>query len=216
MIRELIKTFYDKRKLSSFRKSWRENNSHNSTWVENCFDMSKVTVGKETYGPLKISSYGSNNCNLQIGSYCSIAHDVKFLLGGEHNYHIVSTFPFYNNVLKEQKDTTNKGDIIIGDDVWIGENVLIISGTKVGQGAVIAAGAIVVKNIPPYAIAGGNPARVIKYRCDEEKRNKLLNCDFSKMTEIMIKDNIDKLYTNVEEADISWIPQKDRKDLMGE
>ena len=67
-----------------------------------------------------------------------------------------------------------KGDIVVGDDVWIGENAIVCSGVTIGQGAIVAAGAIVTKDIEPYAIVGGNPAKVIKYRFNENIRKKLI------------------------------------------
>ena len=208
MIAGLLGTFREKRKLNKFRKYWRDNNQHNLTWAENKFDSEKVSIGNKTYGPLQIVCYGSNNCNLKIGAYCSISHNVKFLLGGEHDYHVVSTYPFQNNIFKKQLDTGNKGDIVIEDDTWIGENVLILSGVKIGQGAVIAAGSVVVKEIPAYAIAGGNPAKVIKYRCSKDRCKELLHCDYSQLTEQMIRKHIQDLYKNIEKSDISWFPKK--------
>lgn len=84
-------------------------------------------------------------------------------MSGEHNYSCFSTYPFHRYVIDGSFESISKGPIILEDDVWIGENCIILSGVKIGQGAVIAAGAIVTNDIPPYAIAGGVPAKVIKY-----------------------------------------------------
>lgn len=84
---------------------------------------------------------------------------------------MVSTYPFRNNILKKQLDTCNKGNIRIDDDVWIGEGALFLSGVHVGQGAVIAARSVVVKDVPPYAVVGGNPAGLIKYRCSKKEES---------------------------------------------
>ncbi len=208
MLKRITKLLKDKQRLSRFRKQWREKNENNSTYAVNIFDAERVFVGKNTYGPLHVVNFGSNNCNIRIGAYCSLASSVKFLTGGEHDYHTVSTYPFRNNILKKQLDTGNKGDIIVEDDVWIGENVLFLSGVHVGQGAVIAAGSIVVKDIPPYAVVGGNPAKLIKYRCSEERRLELCCCDFSKLTEDIIRQHEKELYEDIENADISWFPKK--------
>lgn len=81
----------------------------------------------------------------------------------------------------------SKGDIVIHDDVWIGYGAIITSGLEIGQGAVIAAGSVVTKNIPPYAIVGGNPAHIIRYRFDEELRLKLCTLDLSKIDVETIK-----------------------------
>lgn len=208
MFGKVLRLIKEKQKLSRFRKLWREKNSHNVTWTENVFDMDKVTVGKSTYGPLRIVNYGSNNCRIAIGAYCSIAGNVKFLSGGEHDWRRVSTYPFKNKILKEKGDTVNKGDIIVEDDVWIGEDVLILSGVHIGQGAVVAAGSVVAKDIPPYAIAGGTPARVIKYRCGEQRIKELLSLDYTKLTDEMVKQHEKELYNNIDTADVSWFPRK--------
>lgn len=208
MIKKVINLLNQKTELSRFRKLWKSKNSNNLTYAVNIFDSEKVFVGKNTYGPIQIISYGSNNCCLRIGAYCSIAQNVRFLAGGEHSYKNVSTYPFQNNILKKQLDTGNKGDIKVDDDVWIGESVLILSGVHIGQGAVIAAGSVVVKDIPPYAIVGGNPAKVIKYRCGEERIKELLRCDYTKLTNEMIIEHEKELYETIETADINWFPKK--------
>ena len=78
---------------------------------------------------------------------------------------------------------TSKGDIIVGDDIWIGYGAVILSGITIGQGAIIGAGAIVTKNVPPYAVVGENPAKIIKYRFEENIIKELLRIDFNKITD---------------------------------
>lgn len=211
MLGKMIRLIQKKLKVSRFRKHWRNKNTHNFTFAENVFDDKKVTVGKNTYGPLHVVNYGGNNCLLRIGAYCSIGGNVRFLSGGEHNYRVVSTYPFRNNILGQTKDTESKGNIEVGDDVWIGEDTLILSGVTIGQGAVVAAGSVVVKDIPPYAIAGGTPAKVIKYRCGEERIKELLRLDYAKLTEEMIRKHEADLYADIEIADLSWFPQKEKQ-----
>lgn len=102
---------------------------------------------------------------------------MTFLLGGEHRNDFVTTYPFNAlledfNFIKGHPHT--KGDINVGNDVWIGSNVKILSGVNIGDGAIIGANSLVTKDIPPYAIAGGNPAKIIKYRFDNETNDKLL------------------------------------------
>ena len=92
-----------------------------------------------------------------------------------HNFKRVTTYfvanKFFN--LDSQKDVFSKGDILIEEDVWIGSNVSILSGVNIGRGSIIGAGSVVTKNIPPYSIVVGNPAKVIKRRFNEEKINYL-------------------------------------------
>lgn len=120
---------------------------------------------------------------------------MTFLLGGEHRYDLISTYPFENKILNKDTDSAylEANDTIIGSDVWIGHGCTILSGVKIGQGAVIGAKSIVCKNVPPYAIYGGN--KVVKYRFDEETIEQLLKIDFSKLTKEDIINNLDSLYT---------------------
>ena len=128
------------------------------------FDIDSVEVGRGTYGGLTVQNDVKGR-KLYIGSYCSIAQEVVFLLGNEHRLHTLSTFPFCAKYLGElDQDAHSRGNIIVCDDVWIGRRAMILSGVRIGQGAVVAAGAVVTKDIPPYAIVGGVPARVLKYR----------------------------------------------------
>ena len=137
------------------------------------------TVGEYTYGsPIIIPS---DTAKLHIGSFCSIASPCTVILGN-HNYDHVSTFPFSNidasgpispKPSPDPHQATN-GDVIIGNDVWIGRDSTIISGVTVGDGAVIAASAVVTHDVPPYAIVGGCPAQVIKYRFSPDQIEKLL------------------------------------------
>lgn len=192
-----------KTKLLKIR--YRKQNSHNFTTIKNGCDISKITVGNGTYGVIDIKTYGGQNCNLKIGSYCSIANDTVFILGGEHDYNKISTYPFKAKFL-EESESQNKGDIVIGDDVWIGYGATILSGVNIGQGAIIGAKSVVARDVPPYAIFVGN--KVVKYRFDENIIKELLKVDFSKMNEKFIKDNIDLLYKDVNEENIKEIITK--------
>jgi len=97
-------------------------------------------------------------------------------------------------LLGEEKEAWSKGLIIVEDDVWIGTRVIILSGIRIGQGAIIGAGSVVTKDVPPYAIVGGDPARVIKYRFDEETVKQLIKIDFSRISKEFVLNNIDLLY----------------------
>ena len=189
----------DKIRLYFFRKKWRKKNSHNTTIELNEFFADSVTVGKYTYGGLRVINYNENE-RLRIGSYCSIAQEVTFILNADHRTDTISTFPFKVKVLGESLEGTSKGDIIVADDVWIGYRATILSGVHIGQGAVIAAGAVVTKDVPPYAIVGGVPARVIKYRFPEEMVGELMRIDYSKLTEEMVREHIEDLYSALKDT----------------
>lgn len=134
----------------------------------------KYNIGDYTYGEPNIDDFGSK---LVIGKFCSIARGVTIVLGGEHNTHWISTYPFsaiFQNKKHIEGHPASKGDIVIGNDVWIGTEAIILSGVHLGDGAVVAARSVVTKDVPPYAIVGGNPAKVIKYRFDETSIKLLL------------------------------------------
>ena len=158
------------------------------------FNIDKVSVGNYTYGNIDILDFGDNE-KLSIGNFCSIAPNVKFVLNADHYTNHFTTFPLKVKVLQTQnKEGVSKGDIIVGDDVWLGLNAVILSGVTIGQGAIIAAGAVVTKNVPPYAIVGGNPARIIKYRFEDEIIDRLLRVDFSKLSKSDIEKHIKQMY----------------------
>lgn len=196
MIKMVIIKFREFLKLVLFRKIWRRRNSHNYTTVKTSFPIDIVSVGKMTYGALYVKSYGNPDEKLIIGSYCSIAGDVKFLLGGEHSYRGLSTYPFKKYVCGLKENTLSKGPIVLKDDVWIGERCLILSGVTIGQGAVVAAGSIVAKNIPPYAIYAGG--KIIRYRFSEDIINRLIKFNYASLNQEAIKYNIHLLYKDLD------------------
>jgi acetyltransferase-like isoleucine patch superfamily enzyme len=198
-------------KVKLLRK-WRQLNSHNSTKLEffpfNEEFFNRVKVGIGTYGPIKAIYSDADNEYLTIGNYCSIGSGSTFMLGSEHGYKGISTFPFRVKILGEFSEAKSKGPIILGDDVWLGENVLVLSGVNIGKGAVVAAGSVVVKDVPPYTIVGGNPAKVIKLRFSPEIIEKLMMMDLTKLSEKSIKDNIELLYTDITESNVETVIRK--------
>lgn len=188
----------DKLKLKLFIYKWRRKNKHNSTRPTCIFPINKVTIGKGTYGRLDIETYGANNASLKIGSYCSIARDVRFLLDGEHDYTHVSMYPFKVMMGVQESEAKSKGPIVVEDDVWIGERTLILSGVTIGQGAVIAAGSVIYKDVPPYAIFGGG--KIIKYRFSEEIIEELLKLDYEHIDQyIKNGGNLEILYCKIDD-----------------
>lgn len=132
------------------------------------------------------------------------------MVQGEHALDTISTYPFRVQVGHSScGEALSKGNIVVEDDVWIGESALILSGVTIGQGAVVAAGAVVSKDVPPYAIVGGIPAKIIKYRFPESIREKLTTVDFSKLNDEIILSHMEDLYTPVtENSDLSWLPRE--------
>ncbi len=150
-----------------------ESNSH---VLENCLVLNS-TIRQFSY-------VGRNSIvqNASIGSYCSIANDV-FIGLGLHPSELFSTSPLFYRVTNTFKYRLIENDIDfveyqpieIGSDVWIGARATILDGVKVGHGAIIATNAVVTKDVPPYAIVGGVPAKIIRYRFTAEKIEKLLS-----------------------------------------
>ena len=120
--------------------------------------------------------YPVNGDKLRIGKFCSIACGAKFLFNSaNHTLRSLSTYPFpifYEEWGLEGKDIRqawdNKGDIVIGNDVWIGYQAVILAGVTVGDGAIIGSRAVVTRDVPPYTIVGGVPAKPIRKRFDED------------------------------------------------
>ena len=193
-----------------FKKRYLKNNKHNYTFPINIFKLYKVSVGNYSYGPINAIDFGNENEKLSIGSFCSIADNVTFILSGEHNYKKISTYPFKNKLFNEISDTYCKGPIIIEDDVWIGYGCTILSGVTIGKGAVIGAGTVVAENIPPYAIYVNG--RIVKYRFDKDIIDTLLKIDFNKFDDKFIKDNIDLLYQDVSSSLINELIERGKND----
>jgi acetyltransferase-like isoleucine patch superfamily enzyme len=143
------------------------------------FAYKRMSYGKYTYGTPNIL-WQNDKAKLTVGNFCSIASNVTIYLGGNHRTDWVTTYPFghmHQQVFSSFNGSghpSTKGDVIIGNDVWIGGNVVIMSGVKIGDGAVIANNSHVVKDVEPYSLVGGNPAKHIKYRFTPEQIEKLL------------------------------------------
>lgn len=185
-----------------FRRNWRKANSHNYTYAINKFNFSSVEIGKNTYGPIEVYT-DVENVKLKIGSFCSIGKNTVFLLGHEHCYKHVSTYPFRYRILKTVNcESVSKGDIVVGDDVWFGQKTTVLSGVEIGQGAIIATGAVVTKNVPPYAIVAGVPAKIIKYRFDKSIIRELIKINYDVLTNEKIELLDKELYYDVNEENV--------------
>ncbi len=150
--------------------------------------------------------------SLKIGKFVQIAHGVRFITSSaNHNMNGFSTYPFMNfmmtkettgeDIVKMFQESGNKGDTMVGNDVWIGIDATIMAGVTIGDGAIIAAKSVVTKDVEPYTIVGGNPAKVIKKRFDDKTIKKLLkikwwNWDTEKIEknrDLITGDNLDAL-----------------------
>ena len=132
-----------------------------------------MSFGKYTYGSPLIY-WINENAKLVVGNFCSISSGVSFYLGGNHRHDWVTTYPFGHihlntfNSYNGAGHPSTKGDIIIGNDVWIGAGATIMSCIRIGDGAVVSANACVVKDVASYHIVGGNPAKSIKQRFEDD------------------------------------------------
>ena len=142
--------------------------------------------------------YPINGDKLKVGKFCSIACGAKFLFtSANHTMHSISTYPFPIFFEKWGLDVTNitsawdnKGDIVIGNDVWIGYEAVVLSGVTIGD---IGTRAVVTKDVPPYTIVGGIPAKPIRKRFSDEVISKLLELQWWNWPENRIKENIDAI-----------------------
>jgi acetyltransferase-like isoleucine patch superfamily enzyme len=160
-------------------KNW--SNPHNLTRVHLKQLAAKYgfAIGDHTYGRPKVR-FPESGAKLTIGTYGSIADDVNIMLGGNHRLDFVTTYPFgamtelWPEAVNRRDFAISRGDVTIGHDVWLGSGCMILSGVTVGHGAVVAARAVVTKDVPPYAVVGGNPAQILKTRFDPRTVARLL------------------------------------------
>jgi virginiamycin A acetyltransferase len=143
---------------------------------------------------------GVELANIQIGNFCSIGYQITAIINLLHDYKSVTTstspiFHFNHHKMKIDQ----KYEILIGNDVWIGNGVIILPGVKIGDGAVVGAGSVVTKDVPSYAIVGGNPAKVIKYRFNQEQIKKLLEIKWWNWNDNKIKENKDSFSLEIED-----------------
>lgn len=162
--------------------------------------LSSVEVGDYTY-----VSNGSNINNASIGKFCSIGPDCKIGLGLHPSHTFVSTHPVFFSTLKQAGVTFSDRNyysefkkVEIGNDVWLGANVIVLDGVRIHDGAIVAAGAVVTKDVLPYAIVGGIPARLIKYRFEKEQVEKLIDSHWWDSPSEYLEENFTKFH-NIDE-----------------
>lgn len=164
------------------------------------------SFGEYSYAqPITVRSWGEG-ANYSVGKFCSIADEVTIFLGGNHRTDWVSTYPFpafgrnFPEAIGIEGHPSTKGNVVICNDVWIGSHATILSGVTIGDGAVVGAYSVVAKDVPPYAVVAGNPARIIRYRFNEKIIKQLLALQWwhwpiekiRKSVYLLCSDNIEK------------------------
>lgn len=213
---EKIKTFfsdYPDKSLDKLKSKYPTCNFREGSIITNSSFGEYVTIlanSKIINSEIQNHSYiGANSCinNVSIGRYCSFGPDIKAGLGPHPTKDFVSTYPaFYspdNDGCAKQFHTNRIFDdsipkTHIGHDVWLGANVIIPGGVRIQTGSVIAAGSVVVKDVEPYSVIGGNPAKLIRYRFSENVIEKLIQSKWWEWPQSMIKENIDR-FSNIDE-----------------
>lgn len=184
-----------------------------TVFLKNVVKRPNVMVGDYSYydDPIDAENFENNNVlyhydfskeKLIIGKFCAIATGAKFIMSSaNHKLDGFSTFPFFifRRGWEENFDMNSlpyKGDTVIGNDVWIGYDATIMPGVHVGDGAIIGAKAVVTKNVPPYAVVGGNPAKILKMRFDDATIAELLNIAWWNWPHEKISRNIAAITNN--------------------
>lgn len=196
------------------RRKWRQRNRHNQTILRDCAVPEAICVGNNSYGEINVITFGTDH-RIKIGNFVSIAPKVFYILDAEHYTNHLSTYPFRVGILREKVEAFGKGDIIVDDDVWIGYGATILSGVHIHQGAVVAAGAVVGRDVPPYAIVGGAPSKVIRYRFDQAVIDFLLTLDYGKLDSGLVQAYVDELYKPIDGMELDdikelygWFPKR--------
>lgn len=166
---------------------------------EEVIDNNTIPRGKHTYGPeATIIGVPDIAVGSKIGKFCSIAENLQFIMRGSHMMNWVTTYPFQAlwGLDVPLHDLSPHSPITIGNDVWIAANVKIKQGVKIGDGAILATECFVTKDVPPYALVGGNPAKIIKYRFTEEQIKDLLEIKWWDWEDETIKSLVPLLVSN--------------------
>jgi acetyltransferase-like isoleucine patch superfamily enzyme len=159
-----------------------------------------LNIGVHTYGLNRKSLIGlDDSCTLKIGKFCSFAPEVRIFLRSDHPTNLPTTFPLKTLLLQNSpwpnQDAISKGDVSIGNDVWVGARSMIMSGVNISDGAIIAAGSVVTKNIGPYEIVAGVPAKRIKSRFTKKQIEAMLRIKWWDWSDEKIKQETVLFYS---------------------
>ncbi|HEX2223029.1 MAG TPA: Vat family streptogramin A O-acetyltransferase [Thermoanaerobaculia bacterium] len=186
-------------------------------YIKNTVKNPKILIGDYTYYDDPEDSegfernvlyhYDFSEDRLIIGKFCAIARGVKFIMNGaNHKISGISTYPFqifgngWERVMPGPGDLPDKGDTVIGNDVWIGYDALIMPGVRIGDGAIVASRSVVVSDLPPYSVAGGNPAKVLRRRFDDAVIEDLLRIAWWDWDADKITRNLERIVAGDVEA----------------
>ena len=210
-IREIIRLWLQKKSKKAKIYSWKH--VHNLKLSEHNIIYSDCRLSDVELGKFSYIGGRSKITKCKIGNYVSIGEGLR-IVAGVHPTEMLSTHPIFYSVqndfgmsyvdtqsFEEYKycDENKRWFVEIGNDVWIGENVSILNGIKIGNGAIIATGAVVTKNVPPYAIVGGVPARLIRYRFSAKEISQLLDKPWWEKDEKWLQENAE-LFGDVQAA----------------
>jgi acetyltransferase-like isoleucine patch superfamily enzyme len=155
-----------------------------------------MQIGPHTYHGAGCS-FSEFEGHITIGDYCSLGEAITIIAGGEHHTEAVSSYPFAVKFGVGELAGFSRGDVNIGSDVWIGSHTIILPGVTIGHGAVIGAGAVVPRSVPDYAVAVGNPARVVRKRFDDVTIARLISTAWWTWPENVLRERI-PLMTDVQ------------------
>lgn len=203
LLKNFIQLIYNRYRFPTIYLELGAKVSMNSIIGKNVKIYTRTHIASCIIGDYTYITTGSAISDTTIGKFCSIGPDI-FCNVGKHPTNLVSTYPgFYS---KKSSVSTyfgsdyifeEKSKVIIGSDVWIGARVIILSGIEIGHGAIVGAGSIVTKNVAPYSIVVGSPAKLIKYRFSENVITELLKSKWWEMSEVQLR----KISTSMNDVD---------------